>query len=258
VIFDFSTGFSRMRRITFVPLVKFASLALKKMEAQAIKFSPLHQIEQQAGAIFGNSAGWQVVEHFGDTAAEQTAVLHQVGLVDLSANGKIMVQGEQAETAVATLLQNKSLAINQGANLGDGLEVYRLRRDQFMVFTQPGDEKGVMEQLETAVQSMDGLITVTDVTHGRAQIGLLGPQSAELLSRLCGLDFHPSVFPPGTAKQTSVAKTTQLVICHDIADTTAYSVIGGRSLAAYLWETILDAGLDLGVRPVGAMVARFA
>lgn len=224
------------------------------MEPQAIKLSPLHQIIQQAGVSLGDFAGWQVVEHYSDTAAEETAARQHVGLVDLSANGKIMVQGEQAETAVATLLPGQSLAINQGANLGDGLEIYRLRSDQFIVLTQPGDEKRVAGQLETAAQRIEGLITVTDITHGRAQIGLIGPHSPELLSRLCGLDFHPSAFPKGTAKQTSVAKTTQLVVYHDFADAAAYSVIGGRSLAAYLWETILVAGRDLGVRPVGIHV----
>jgi sarcosine oxidase gamma subunit len=71
---------------------------------------------------------------------------------------------------------------------------------------------------------------------------------------LCGLDFHPAAFPKGSAKQSSVAKTTQLVVCHDLAETAAYSIIGGRSLAAYLWETILVAGRDLGVRPVGIHV----
>lgn len=224
------------------------------MERQAIKLSPLHQIIQQAGVSLGDFAGWQVADHYGDTAAEETAVHHHVGLVDLSAGGKVMIQGEQAETAVATLLAGTTLSINQGASLGNGVEAYRLRSDQFIFLTPPGGETRLMRQLETARQSVESLITITDITHGRAQIGLIGPHSAELLSRLCGLDFHPSVFPKGTAKQTSVAKTTQLVVYHDFADAVAYSVIGGRSLAAYLWETVLVAGRDLGGRPVGVRV----
>jgi heterotetrameric sarcosine oxidase gamma subunit len=100
------------------------------------------------------------------------------------------------------------------------------------------------------------LITVTDVTHGNAELWLIGPNSAELLSRLCGLDFHDSQFPNGTAKQSSLAKTTQLIIRRDLGDVPTYALIGGRSLAAYLWQTILEAGQDWGIQPTGLAALR--
>jgi heterotetrameric sarcosine oxidase gamma subunit len=223
------------------------------MEQKAAKLSPLFQIGQQAGAVWGEFAGWQVAEHYGDPAAEQLAVLGGAGMLDLSPGGKVLVQGEQAGTVVSALLAETSLAINEGVNMGNGIELYRLRSDQFIFLTSPGGERQVITGLEAAAQDVDGLITMTDITHGRAWIGLVGPACAELLGRLCGLDFHPSSFSRGTAKQTSVAKTTQLVVCHDFAggETAAYSIIGARSLAAYLWETILVAGRDLGIRAVG-------
>jgi heterotetrameric sarcosine oxidase gamma subunit len=221
------------------------------MEQKATKLSPLFQIGEKAGAVWSDFAGWQVAEQYGDTAAEQLAVLGGAGMLDLSAGGKVIVQGDQAATTLSTLPATTSLAINEGAYLGNGVEVYRLRSDQFIFLTPPGGERRMIRKVETAAQSIDGLITVTDLTHGRAWIGLVGPRSAELLSRLCSLDFHPSSFPKGTAKQTSVARTTQLVVCHTFADKIAYSVIGGRSLAVYLWETILTVGRDLGMRPVG-------
>jgi sarcosine oxidase gamma subunit len=44
------------------------------------------------------------------------------------------------------------------------------------------------------------------------------------------------------AWQTSVAKTTQLVIRDDLDDgQPSYWLIGARSLAAYLWATLLEA-----------------
>ena len=58
-------------------------------------------------------------------------------------------------------------------------------------------------------------------------------------------------FPNGTAKQSSVAKTRQLIIRQDIGDLPAYVLIGARPLAAYLWETILQAGEDLGIQAIG-------
>ena len=79
---------------------------------------------------------------------------------------------------------------------------------------------------------------MTDVTHGRSEIRVVGPASTSLMRKVCGLDFHPEAFPDGAARQSDVAKTTQLVIRRDIGELPAFSVIGARSLGAYLWDTM--------------------
>jgi heterotetrameric sarcosine oxidase gamma subunit len=71
------------------------------------------------------------------------------------------------------------------------------------------------------------------------------------LSKVCGLDFHPLAFPNGWAKQSSLAKTPQLIIRRDIGELPAFSIIGVRSFAAYVWETIMEAGYELGITPIG-------
>ena len=89
------------------------------------------------------------------------------------------------------------------------------------------------------------------VTHGQADLVLIGPFSMDLLSRLCGLDFHSKHFPNLTAKQSSVAKTRQLILRRDLGEHLAFSLIGARSLADYLWQMIFEAGQDLNIAPVG-------
>lgn len=80
---------------------------------------------------------------------------------------------------------------------------------------------------------------------------LIGPHSGELLSRLGGLDFHREQFPNLTAKQSSVAKTRQLILRQDLGKHLAFSLVGDRSLATYLWRTIIEAGQDLNIAPIG-------
>jgi heterotetrameric sarcosine oxidase gamma subunit len=120
----------------------------------------------------------------------------------------------------------------------------------------PGEEDAAVKTLSGAVEKSGELITVTDITHGRADLLLVGSRSTELLSRLCSLDFHPGHFPDLSAKQSSVAKTRQLILRHDIkprdgAPILTFSLIGARSLAAYLWGTIQEAGHDLDLTPIG-------
>jgi heterotetrameric sarcosine oxidase gamma subunit len=210
-----------------------------------VKHSPIHELARQRQVHFDDIQGWQVVESFGDAAAETAVSTTHVALCDQSHRGKIRIEGKTA----GVMLDADELAVNAGKPFG-GDWVYRLRRDLFFVSAAGDGGKTAVSFTQQAANSPD-LVTVTDVTHGNAELWLIGPHSAELLSRLCGLDFDEGAFPNGAAKQSSVAKTTQLIIRHDLGDRPAYVLIGGRSLAAYLWQTILEAGQDLGIQPIG-------
>ncbi len=208
-----------------------------------MKLSPIYEIAKQLNAEFVEQAGWQVAQNLGKVAS-----IESVALCDQSHNGKIRIEGQTA----GAMLDADELAIGASKAVEYGL-IYRLRQDLFFVSVAGYSEETAVTFTNQAANSPD-LITVTDMTHGSPELWLIGPNSAELLSRLCGLDFHDSQFPNGTAKQSSVAKTSQLIIRHDLGETPAYTLIGGRSFAAYLWQTILDAGQDLGIQPIGSAV----
>ena len=161
-------------------------------------------------------------------------------LADESHYGKLLIHGRAGGRAVAAL--GLSVPPKVGSSTGDSqLRAYVLRPDQLFISTAPGGEAAALTAL--LATPADEMLTVTDVTHGRAQLRLSGPRATEVLSRLCGLDIDDAHFPNGTALQTSVAKTTQLVIRDDLADgRPSYRLIGARSLGAYLWATLLEAG----------------
>jgi heterotetrameric sarcosine oxidase gamma subunit len=143
-----------------------------------------------------------------------------------------------------------TLAINAGMVIGSTRR-YRLRNDLFFVSTPPGEEVAMQKELTAAAKGSGRFLTVTDVTHGRAEIRVIGPASQDLLSKLCGLNFQTAAFPNNTAKQSSLAKTTQLIIRRDIGEAPAFSIIGARSMGAYIWETLMEAGREWGVVPIG-------
>jgi len=218
------------------------------------KNTPIYETAKQLNAEMIEVDGWHVVQNFGDATAETAVIITHVALCDQSHNGKIRIEGKTA----GVMLGADALAINEGKPFGDGW-MYRLRRDLFFVSVVDTPALSTVDVAVTLTQqasSSADLITVTDVTQGNAELWLMGPKSAELLSRLCGLDFNNNSFPNGTAKQSSVAKTTQIIMRRDLGDTPAYALIGGRSLAAYLWQTILEAGHDLGIQPIGQEAVR--
>lgn len=211
----------------------------------AIKRTPIEAAARTAGATLVVEAGWLRATGYPHTGRGD------LQLVDETGRGLILIQGRAGGEVLAALGVEEPAAVGAGQRAGD-LAVYRLRPDQLLLLTPPGGEAMALAALSDAAGAADQPITVTDLTHGRAVLRLSGAAAAELLSRLCALDFHPAQFPDGAARQTSLAKTAQLIIRDDEGQTPAYYLIGARSLGAYLWGALLDAGRDLGVRPAGS------
>jgi len=134
--------------------------------------------------------------------------------------------------------------------------LYRLRPELFYLSTRPGGETEARTQLEAAIAAHHLFVTVTDQTHGLADLRLIGPASRAVLSQLCALDFADEAFPNLTVKQTSVAKTKQMVIRRDFGDLPTFTLVGAASLAAYLWGVILEAGHEFGITPIGVEALR--
>ena len=211
-----------------------------------IKLTPLHSIAQRLGATFIEQRGWRIPEVYTTLEAEIAAAQGSLALADETPNGKLLLEGDQAASVLMEAFDLDSLKVNEGR---DG--IYRLRNDLFFVSTPPGREVRTQRKLTNTLKTSEQFVTVTDITHGRAEIRVIGPHSQELLSKVCGLDFHPSVFPNETAKQSSLAKTTQLIIRRDIGELSAFSIIGSQSLGSYVWDTMMEAGREFGVVPIG-------
>lgn len=195
-----------------------------------------------------------------------------VALFDASEHGKILVEGAEAVRVLNQIWpapdqQLLSLEVGSGIEVGLGAVkstvVYRLRSDQFLVHTPPAYESEVVQRLTRHTEPGAGLITVTPVTHGRAELRLVATAESDrqcdhrcrvLLSRVCGLDFSPAAFPNLTARTTSLAKTRQLVIRKDQDGMLTFAIIGPRSLGAYVLATLAEAGHDLGLVVGGAAV----
>ncbi len=212
--------------------------------APPVKLSPLHETARDLGARFAESSGWRIPEAYSAPDAEIAAAKRGVALADETANGKLQVEGRDAET----VWESQVVEIGGGVAVGSE-RVYRLRGDCFFVSTSPGRDIAVRRALMDRASGR--FVTVTNLTHAFSEIRVLGPDAPTLMSRVCGLDFAAAAFSDGAAKQSSVARTTQLVIRRDAAVLPAFSVLGARSLATYLWEILMGAGADLQIAPIG-------
>lgn len=215
-----------------------------------LKLSPLNAAAEKLGARWLEVAGWRCVANYGNPAAEAAALRAGAGLADMSQIGKIQIEGQRAAALLAAALGAAPEAVGDHAHVSAG-DLDCLRPDMYFLSVPPGAETGVCAALANAAAAQPDLVTVTDVTHGLAAIELVGPRAVEVMTRVCGLDFSPTAFPSPAARQSSVAKTRQLIVRQDRGELPSYTLFGPRSLAAYVWGVLLEAGRPLGLVPVG-------
>jgi heterotetrameric sarcosine oxidase gamma subunit len=99
------------------------------------------------------------------------------------------------------------------------------------------------EAVAAAVTSGE-LITVLDLTHGRALIRLTGSSSRALLAKVCAIDLADHRTPNGTALRTSVAKLVTDLVRDDEDGVPSYLLHCERSSGQYLWDALADAGAE--------------
>jgi sarcosine oxidase, subunit gamma len=115
--------------------------------------------------------------------------------------------------------------------------------DEWLLVTQP-DEAPVLQR--RLIERLIGQFTaVTEVSEGRAVIGLAGPKARELLSHGTPLDLHPRVFGPGQCAQTHFAQMP--VILHQRDASPIYDLYVQRSLGEHLWRWLETAAREYGL-----------
>jgi heterotetrameric sarcosine oxidase gamma subunit len=215
-----------------------------------IRYTPLRAVTQRLGARQIDVSGWRFPEVYTTREAEIEAARERVGLADVSPHGKLQIEGERAYELVRAVFGRAPEGVGAGLKVESGF-LFRLRPDQFYMSTRPGEETLVQTPLESAARGRGWFVTVTDLTHAFGDLRLIGPASPGLLRKVCALDFHPDAFPNLTARQTSAAKTKQLIARRDFGDLPAYTLIGAQSLSAYVWEVLMEAGREFGIAPIG-------
>jgi len=126
--------------------------------------------------------------------------------------------------------------------------------DALVVGSGPGEWTVLGGRAQHAAESGPGdhLISVIDVTHGRALVRLTGGRAASLLAKVCAIDLSDRVTPDGTAFRSSVAKLITDVVRDDRDGTPSYLLHCERSSGQYLFDSLLDAGAEFGIEPTAS------
>lgn len=117
---------------------------------------------------------------------------------------------------------------------------------EWLVLAAPGQQSQLAERLRDLTGGSDELVSVVDLTHGRALIRLLGQRSADLLAKECGVDLTDEMCPDGAALRSAVAGLATDIARDDRGGIRSYLLHCERSSGQYLFDSLLDAGREFG------------
>lgn len=123
---------------------------------------------------------------------------------------------------------------------------------EWLVLAPPGAQRAVSSALTARSALGDELVSVIDVTHGRALLRVSGRRSRDVLAKECGVDLSDAMCPGGAALRTAVAGiATDLIRDDHEGDggqiTLSYLVHCERSSGQYLFDALMDSGLEFGL-----------
>ncbi len=246
--------------------------------ARNVRMSPFHERYAAAGAVFGEVAGWERPnwfatggEHpayeyswgkqnwFEASGRECDAVRNRVGLFDQSSFAKWYVEGPDALAVLNWISGNQIDApigravytqwLNDRGGIESDLTVTRLEADRFMVVTAAAAATRDMALLQRACRDRD--VTVTDVTDELPMLGLMGPNSRAVLSRLTDADLGNEAFPFGTGRRIEVAGVEVFAVRLTYVGELGWELYVDRADALTLHDAIVAAGADQGLIHAG-------
>jgi aminomethyltransferase len=223
-----------------------------------LKQTPLYPVYAPLGGKTIDFGGWELPVQFAGIQSEHEAVRQRAGLFDVSHMGEFRVTGPGAESFLQRVTTNDvsrleanqaqySLLCYPNGGVVDDLLVYKMADDQFMLVVNASN---IDKDFDWLKQHAGEGVKLENVSDETALLALQGPRAEAILAQLTdapigqlrGFRFLPDV---------DVGGVTALVSRTGYTGEDGFELYVRADDAVRLWNTLLEAGRDEGLVPVG-------
>jgi glycine cleavage system aminomethyltransferase T len=205
--------------------------------------SASHHSHVALGARFESRGAWMVPATYGAGNEESVALRSGLGFADVSARGKLHLQGAIELTLEA--LTGVSPDPGRTATIASGGVVARIARDWAIALLGPASEHAVLESLGGVPESK---VSITDATSGLSGYLASGPRLGEFLARTLTIDIGD--LDAGGCVATSWARIPTIIVMREL-EAPVVELYVGSDYGRYAWDTLIQVGRQLGGAPLG-------
>ena len=236
-------------------------------EHNPVKLTPMHRRHDEAGAAPMDMGLWKRPARYSSEEEEWRAVRERVGLIDVSTLGKLDLRGRDAGALLDKVYTHQMaglppgrvryglIANDEGIILDDGT-VSRLEPDRYFITTTTGNVEFVDQWLRWWLAGTGACAHVTNVTADFAAVNLAGPRARDALRKLTDTDLSPEGFRYMACRRAEVAGVASLLLRIGFVGETGWEIHYPACYGEYLWEALLEAGAEYGIRPFGVDAQR--
>jgi aminomethyltransferase len=226
-----------------------------------MKQTVLHQKHLQLKAKMTEFRGWQVPFQYTDVQEEYQAVRTAAGLFDVGYLGRIEISGPGAPALLQKVFTRNTAKIAEGtAHYGFLCNESGFILDDAVLFRLPDLPSGSRYLLSTNAGNTDKVllwlqrhathdVQITDNTLAATQLALQGPHSFLILEKLAGP--HLKKFKPRGVRELTIAEKPVIVSRSGYTGEHGYEFFVPANRAESLWDAVLEAGQEVGIRPCG-------
>jgi glycine cleavage system aminomethyltransferase T/glycine/D-amino acid oxidase-like deaminating enzyme len=249
--------------------------AAEREAGRPLRTSPAYPWHAAHGAVFGEKAGWERVNHYSDAGSEEfrprgwagrlwspcvetehRAVRESAGLFDESSFAKISISGPDAAAFCAHVFSGRvgrapgAVVYTQALNARGGIEMdvtlTRLAEDEFLVVTGTAFGQHDLGWLRRQARLTGAAVRLADVTGAEACFGMWGPQARDLLAPLTPASLDDADFPFGSMQETTVGDVPVRAVRVTFVGELGWELYCSTEYGAALWRTLVGTGARPG------------
>ncbi len=242
--------------------------------ARPFRRSPLYHVLEQSNASFGSKMGWERANFFAPSgttpaieyswsrpnwlpwvSAEHTNTRTNVTIFDQTSFSKYLVVGPDAERALQWLC-TADVAVPPGRTVYTGMlnargtyesdvTVTRVSATEYLVVSSAATTERDQDHMRRNLPP-DASVAVVDLTSSYAVLGVMGPRSRDLLSRLTSADLSHEGFPFGASREIDLGYATARATRITYVGELGWELYVPTEFTVGVHEGLLSAGADLG------------
>ncbi len=222
-----------------------------------LKETPLNAIHRRLGARMVDFGGWDMPVHYSGILEEHHAVRRAVGLFDVSHMGEIEIRGPEALALVQFVTSNDAARLRPGqiqysallyphGGFVDDILAHKVAGDHYFLCVNASNQEKDYEHIK-GENRWNASVEFTSSLY--AQLAVQGPRSLETLRKLTAADlaairYYGFVDSQAAGRPARIART-------GYTGEDGFEIYVPPEAAAHLWEEILGAGEEYGIKPCG-------
>ena len=244
-----------------------------------LRRSPIHDRLAAQGACFGVKSGWERPNWFGlpgskpaveysfgrqnwfDRHAEEHHAARQaVALFDQTGFSKFLVRGPDALAVLQRICGNgmdvpvgKTVytgLFNDRGGFESDLTAFRAGPSEFYLVSGTTQATRDADWIRTQIR-LEEETDVVDVTTNYGVLGLMGPNSRELLNRVTTVDLSNQAFPFLSGEEIAIGMATVRALRVTYVGELGWELHVPIEQMPLVYDTLWEAGQDLGLRNAG-------